>query len=158
MPALPPPLALATLGLPLVVLLGCAIWPAPMLTLWAFPVAHLPALVLDAEITGRLVYDGLRTWMGYRVAYDPSLPWLLAAALLATLALALHATLRLREPGPALARAVPSLPADRAVALSWMPDGTGAARDFSGIAPDLPELDAAKCVGCSRWMMFNNRL
>ena len=40
------------------------------------------------------------------------------------------------------------LPADRAVALSWMPPGTGALRDFSGIAPDLPELDAAKCVGC----------
>lgn len=40
------------------------------------------------------------------------------------------------------------LPADRAVALSWMPAGTGALRDFSGIAPDLPQLDAAKCVGC----------
>ncbi|OGI44409.1 MAG: thiamine pyrophosphate-binding protein [Candidatus Muproteobacteria bacterium RBG_16_65_31] len=40
------------------------------------------------------------------------------------------------------------LPADRAVALSWMPPATGALRDFSTIAPDLPELDAAKCVGC----------
>jgi pyruvate/2-oxoacid:ferredoxin oxidoreductase beta subunit/NAD-dependent dihydropyrimidine dehydrogenase PreA subunit len=40
------------------------------------------------------------------------------------------------------------LPADRAVALSWLPPGTGAARDFSTIAPDLPELDAEKCVGC----------
>ena len=39
---------------------------------------------------GSLVYEGLRTWMGYRVAYDPSLPWLLAASLLASLALAAH--------------------------------------------------------------------
>ena len=39
---------------------------------------------------GRLVYEGLRTWMGYRVSYDPSLPWLLAASLLAALALAWH--------------------------------------------------------------------
>ena len=45
------------------------------------------ALVLPG---GTLVYEGLRTWMGYRVAYDPSLPWLLAASLLAALALALH--------------------------------------------------------------------
>lgn len=39
---------------------------------------------------GTLSYEGLRTWMGYRVAYDPTLPWLLAAALLAALALAVH--------------------------------------------------------------------
>jgi cytochrome c biogenesis protein len=39
---------------------------------------------------GTLVYEGLRTWMGYRVAYDPTLPWLLAAALLAALALGAH--------------------------------------------------------------------
>lgn len=39
---------------------------------------------------GRLVFEGLRTWMGYRVAYDPTLPWLLASALLAALALAVH--------------------------------------------------------------------
>lgn len=39
---------------------------------------------------GTLVYEGLRTWMGYRVAYDPSLPWLLVAALLAALALGVH--------------------------------------------------------------------
>lgn len=39
---------------------------------------------------GTLVYEGLRTWMGYRVAYDWTLPWLLAAALLAVLALAAH--------------------------------------------------------------------
>jgi pyruvate/2-oxoacid:ferredoxin oxidoreductase beta subunit/Pyruvate/2-oxoacid:ferredoxin oxidoreductase delta subunit len=40
------------------------------------------------------------------------------------------------------------LPADRAVALSWMPPATGALRDFSTIAPDLPLLEVEKCVGC----------
>jgi len=39
---------------------------------------------------GKLVFEELRTWMGYRVAYDPTLPWLLAAALLAALALGVH--------------------------------------------------------------------
>lgn len=39
---------------------------------------------------GVLVYEGLRTWMGYRIAYDPTLPWLLAAALLAALSLGAH--------------------------------------------------------------------
>jgi cytochrome c biogenesis protein len=43
---------------------------------------------------GQLVYEGLRTWMGYRVAYDPTLPWLLASALLAAVALALHYALK----------------------------------------------------------------
>ncbi len=40
------------------------------------------------------------------------------------------------------------LPADETAGLSWVPAGTGAMRDFSNIAPDLPVLDAAKCVGC----------
>ncbi|MEY4751610.1 MAG: hypothetical protein RIQ60_3824 [Pseudomonadota bacterium] len=39
---------------------------------------------------GRLTYEGLRTWMGYRISYDPTLPWLLACALLAVWALAWH--------------------------------------------------------------------
>jgi hypothetical protein len=39
---------------------------------------------------GSLVYEGLRTWMGYRVSHDPTLPWLLAASLLAAFALAWH--------------------------------------------------------------------
>jgi hypothetical protein len=43
---------------------------------------------------GQLVYEGLRTWMGYRVAYDPTLPWLLAAALLSALALGGHYALK----------------------------------------------------------------
>ena len=45
---------------------------------------------------GRLVYQELRTWMGYRVAYDPTLPWLVAAAAVAALALALHYALKFR--------------------------------------------------------------
>ena len=39
---------------------------------------------------GTLVYEELRTWMGYRVAHDPTLPWLLAASLLAALSLGWH--------------------------------------------------------------------
>jgi cytochrome c biogenesis protein len=44
---------------------------------------------------GRLVFEELRTWMGYRVAYDPALPWLLASSLLAALAMAVHYALRI---------------------------------------------------------------
>ncbi|MEO5371490.1 MAG: hypothetical protein H7833_15590 [Magnetococcus sp. DMHC-1] len=39
---------------------------------------------------GRLLYQGLQLWMGYRVLYDETRPWLLAAALLASISLALH--------------------------------------------------------------------
>jgi hypothetical protein len=48
---------------------------------------------------GTLVYEGLRTWMGYRVSHDPTLPWLLAAALIAALSLALHYVQVVRAPG-----------------------------------------------------------
>ncbi|NJD87632.1 MAG: hypothetical protein FIB05_06430 [Betaproteobacteria bacterium] len=37
---------------------------------------------------GVLVYEGLTAWMGYRVFYDPTLPWLAAAALVAVGAMA----------------------------------------------------------------------
>lgn len=47
---------------------------------------------------GTLVYEGLRTWMGYRVAYDPTLPWLLVAALLSALSLGWHYVLKFRAP------------------------------------------------------------
>lgn len=40
------------------------------------------------------------------------------------------------------------LPADAAAALSWLPPGSAAYRDFSALAPELPALDAARCVGC----------
>ena len=40
------------------------------------------------------------------------------------------------------------LPADLGVARSLIPAGTGALRDFSYIAPEIPEFDFDKCVGC----------
>ncbi|MBF0419443.1 MAG: 4Fe-4S binding protein [Magnetococcales bacterium] len=39
-------------------------------------------------------------------------------------------------------------PADRFVGVSAVPAGTGSYRDFSYIAPDLPEFDAESCVAC----------
>lgn len=39
---------------------------------------------------GVLEYNGLRVWMGYTVFYDFTLPWLLAACLLAVMSLAWH--------------------------------------------------------------------
>jgi pyruvate/2-oxoacid:ferredoxin oxidoreductase beta subunit/Pyruvate/2-oxoacid:ferredoxin oxidoreductase delta subunit len=38
--------------------------------------------------------------------------------------------------------------ADAGVARSIIPPGTAAIRDFSHLAPQIPELDAARCVGC----------
>jgi pyruvate/2-oxoacid:ferredoxin oxidoreductase beta subunit/Pyruvate/2-oxoacid:ferredoxin oxidoreductase delta subunit len=40
------------------------------------------------------------------------------------------------------------LPADLGVARSLIPPGTGALRDFSYIAPEIPKFDFEKCVGC----------
>ncbi|HKA01480.1 MAG TPA: thiamine pyrophosphate-dependent enzyme [Candidatus Solibacter sp.] len=40
------------------------------------------------------------------------------------------------------------LPADDMSARSVVPAGTGALRDFSYIAPDIPDFIAANCVGC----------
>jgi pyruvate ferredoxin oxidoreductase beta subunit len=40
------------------------------------------------------------------------------------------------------------LPADEMVSRSIVPAGTGALRDFSYIAPDIPEFIPDKCVGC----------
>ncbi len=39
---------------------------------------------------GRIRVLDLRLWMGYRIDYDPLLPWLLAAAFLTLIAMALH--------------------------------------------------------------------
>ena len=39
---------------------------------------------------GRLRFEGVRMWMGYKITYDPILPWLFAAALVAVLGLAWH--------------------------------------------------------------------
>jgi pyruvate/2-oxoacid:ferredoxin oxidoreductase beta subunit/Pyruvate/2-oxoacid:ferredoxin oxidoreductase delta subunit len=41
-----------------------------------------------------------------------------------------------------------TLPADSGVARSLIPAGTAALRDFSYLAPEVPDFDAAKCVGC----------
>ncbi len=40
------------------------------------------------------------------------------------------------------------LPADAGVARSIIPPGTAAVRDFSHLAPQIPELIADRCVGC----------
>jgi pyruvate/2-oxoacid:ferredoxin oxidoreductase beta subunit/Pyruvate/2-oxoacid:ferredoxin oxidoreductase delta subunit len=40
------------------------------------------------------------------------------------------------------------LPADAGVARSIIPPGTSAVRDFSHLAPQIPELIADRCVGC----------
>jgi pyruvate/2-oxoacid:ferredoxin oxidoreductase beta subunit/Pyruvate/2-oxoacid:ferredoxin oxidoreductase delta subunit len=40
------------------------------------------------------------------------------------------------------------LPADRSVARSIIPPGTAATRDFSHLAPRIPEFIADRCVGC----------
>ena len=39
---------------------------------------------------GELTYLGLRKWMGYEISYDFTLPWLLAAAILAVLSMIWH--------------------------------------------------------------------
>lgn len=50
---------------------------------------------------GTLAFESLRTWMGYRITFDPTLPWLLAASLVACFALGWHYASKLRSPGPA---------------------------------------------------------
>lgn len=41
-----------------------------------------------------------------------------------------------------------ALPADTGVARSLIPPGTAALRDFSGLAPRIPDFVAERCVGC----------
>lgn len=53
---------------------------------------------------GTLVFEELRTWMGYRVAYDPTLPWLLVSALVSALALGLHYGLKFTSRPASVAR------------------------------------------------------
>src|SRR6188508_2021361 len=40
------------------------------------------------------------------------------------------------------------LPSDSGVARSVLPPGTSATRDFSGLAPHIPQFIADACVGC----------
>jgi cytochrome c biogenesis protein len=61
---------------------------------WVLPIATAETLA-RGETTiklpeGELVYLGLRSWMGYLVTYDRTLPWLLLSAVIAVLALAGH--------------------------------------------------------------------
>lgn len=53
------------------------------------PIALAPGEAV-AVAGGRITVADLRLWMGYRVDYDPLLPWLLAAAFLSLGALAIH--------------------------------------------------------------------
>jgi len=39
---------------------------------------------------GRIRFDELRMWMGYRIVFDPTLPWLLAAGMVGVLGLSWH--------------------------------------------------------------------
>ncbi|MHB0986185.1 MAG: cytochrome c biogenesis protein ResB [Sulfuricella sp.] len=50
----------------------------------------LPGQAISLPGGGRLVYDGLRTWMGYTVFYDWTIHWLLAASVIAVGALGWH--------------------------------------------------------------------
>ena len=69
-------------------------------------VVHVRAGDAEAELRpgesvsiagGELRYIGLRTWMGYKVAYDPVVSWLLAAALVAVIALVAHYAIKFRR-------------------------------------------------------------
>jgi cytochrome c biogenesis protein len=53
---------------------------------------------------GLLTYEGVRTWMGYKVFYDPTTPWLLAACGVAVASLGWHLW-RQSAAGPWLTRA-----------------------------------------------------
>ena len=105
---------LAGLGLLAAVVLARPAWQPLALVIAALSLNLVAALVVRIEgqrvalqpgeawqiAGGTLVYDGLRSWMGYRVAYDPTLPWLLAASLLAALALGLHYVQKFWWSGP----------------------------------------------------------
>ncbi|MBE0608778.1 MAG: 4Fe-4S binding protein [Dehalococcoidia bacterium] len=51
-------------------------------------------------------------------------------------------------PAYAAGRAANGLAADDGLGRSLVPPGTGAFRDFSHLAPEIPVFDAARCVGC----------
>jgi len=44
--------------------------------------------------SGKLRFDGLRSWMGYTITYNPLLPWMLAAAAVGILCLCWHVAQR----------------------------------------------------------------
>lgn len=92
---------------------------------------------------GRFTYDGLATWMGYRVAYDPTLPWLLVAALLASLALAWHYAATFVAASRAPSRATASAP-------SAASSATVSALS-SDAATDAPDARAARASRHLEW-------
>jgi cytochrome c biogenesis protein len=53
-------------------------------------VTHLASGQSLALADARLRFDGVGTWMGYRISHDPTLPWLLATGLVGALALGWH--------------------------------------------------------------------
>jgi len=50
---------------------------------------------------GTLTVEDLRLWMGYRIDFNPLLPWIFASAMLALFALAVHFQLKFRTAAPA---------------------------------------------------------
>ena len=67
---------------------------------------------------GQLRYVEPRMWMGYELFYDPTLPWLVAAALLAVVALAWHFWEKLwSRPLPGQRRVMADEYRDRAVRI-----------------------------------------
>lgn len=48
---------------------------------------------------GVLRFDGVTTWMGYKVFYDPTIPWLLAVSVIAVVCLAGHFLGKYRKKG-----------------------------------------------------------
>jgi len=58
-----------------------------------------------AATGGEITIVDLRLWMGYRIDYNPLLPWLLTAAFLSLGALAVHMAQKFRVP-----RAAESIP------------------------------------------------
>jgi len=77
---------------------------------WKFDLPKNPILVIETEETrtelkpgqsialseGTLSFDEVRTWMGYKVFYDPIMAWMLAASILAACGLAWHVIRKLR--------------------------------------------------------------
>lgn len=73
-------------------------------TAWRFRKPENPRLVVidrqsrrelrlgeSVEVSGgRIRFDGLRTWMGYKIRYDPASSWVLAASIIAVLGLIWH--------------------------------------------------------------------
>ena len=88
--------------------------PSPYNDTWTLSSAHVDAAdivlsVIEREHTlrrgatislrgGRLRYEQTGMWMGYQIRYDPTLPWLFSAAVLAVIFMAMHFALRLSRP------------------------------------------------------------